>query len=78
MTTEYKPFVSAQNIKRINFDITMFGSMDHLDQHFCFCLQCLMHLENRLQELYLRSKMLTDYIRFHPKLVPEDLVNKFE
>ena len=37
-----------------------------------------MHLEDRLQEIYFKSKMLGDYIRLHKKVDPIELTKTFE
>lgn len=36
-------------------------------------LQCIMHLEDRLQEMYLKSKMLSEYLRGHTRVHVKEL-----
>lgn len=36
-------------------------------------LQCVMHLEDRLQEMYLKSKMLSEYLRGHTRVHVKEL-----
>lgn len=38
-----------------------------------FTLQCVMHLEDRLQEMYLKSKMLSEYLRGHTRVHVKEL-----
>lgn len=40
---------------------------------FGLCLQCIMHLEDRLQEMYLKSKMLSEYLRGHTRVHVKEL-----
>lgn len=35
--------------------------------------QCIMHLEDRLQEMYLKSKMLSEYLRGHTRVHVKEL-----
>lgn len=40
---------------------------------WCISLQCIMHLEDRLQEMYLKSKMLSEYLRGHTRVHVKEL-----
>jgi len=39
-------------------------------KQFSFCFQCMMHLEDRLQEIYFKSKMMAEYLKKN-KNVPD-------
>ncbi len=40
--------------------------------------QCLMHLEDKLQEIYFKSLVLGEYMSQHKKVDPEELSGKLK
>jgi len=43
-----------------------------------FVLQCLMHLEDQLQSIYLKSKLLAEYIKVHHRVFSHELASLHE
>ena len=41
-------------------------------------LQCLMHLEDQLQSIYLKSKLLAEYIKVHRRVFSHELASLHE
>ncbi len=46
-----------------------------LFHYLYFTFQCIIYLEDRLQELYFRSQMLSDYLRSNRSAIPLNKVS---